>query len=82
MAVEFAHKGLTTNIIQAGITQTPSLMMIPGGEAMLASAALRNPQGRLTQPEDVANVIYLLAQDEADWINGARIVVDGGEHLI
>ncbi|MEP6682665.1 MAG: SDR family oxidoreductase [Parafilimonas sp.] len=34
----------------------------------------------MTKPEDVANVIYLLCTDEAAWINGALIHVDGGEH--
>ncbi len=82
MAVELAHTGLTTNIIQAGITETPSLNMIPGSDVMMASAKFRNPMKRLTTPEDIANVIYLLAQDEADWINGSRIIVDGGEHLV
>ncbi len=82
MAVEFAPKGLTTNILQAGITRTPSLDLIPGSREMMASAQLRNPMKRLTTPEDVANVVYLLAQDEANWINGSRIIVDGGEHLV
>jgi enoyl-[acyl-carrier protein] reductase III len=36
--------------------------------------------GRMTKPEDVANVIYLLCTDEAFWINGSVIHVDGGEH--
>ncbi len=82
MAIELADTGLTSNIIQAGITQTPSQSIIPGSDIMTASAKIRNPKGRLTSPEDVANVVYLLALDEAGWINGARIVVDGGEHLI
>ena len=48
---------------------------------MKAGARMRNPLGRLTTPEDVANVIYLLCLDEARWINGALIRVDGGEHV-
>jgi len=36
--------------------------------------------GRMTQPEDVAKVISLLCSDDAFWINGALIHVDGGEH--
>jgi enoyl-[acyl-carrier protein] reductase III len=80
MAVEFAPVGLKTNLIQAGITDTSSLKMIPGSEKLLEIASTRNPMGRMTQPEDVAKVIYLLCTDEAFWINGSVIHVDGGEH--
>ena len=80
MAVEFAQYGLKTNLIQAGITETSSLKKIPGSEKLMEIAATRNPMGRRTQPEDVANAIYLLCTDEAFWINGAVIHVDGGEH--
>jgi enoyl-[acyl-carrier protein] reductase III len=80
MAVEFAQYGLKTNLIQAGITDTSSLKKIPGSEKLMEIAATRNPMGRSTRPEDVANAIYLLCTDEAFWINGAVIHVDGGEH--
>ncbi len=81
MAVEFAPHGLRVNLVHAGVTDTPSLNMIPGSDLMKASAKFRNPYGRLTQPEDVANAIYLLCLPEADWINGSRLMVDGGENL-
>jgi enoyl-[acyl-carrier protein] reductase III len=80
MAVEFSQYGLKTNLIQAGITDTSSLKKIPGSEKLLEVAASRNPMGRMTRPEDVGNAIYLLCTDEAFWINGAVIHVDGGEH--
>jgi enoyl-[acyl-carrier protein] reductase III len=80
MAVEFAPFGLKTNLIQAGITETSSLKMIPGSEKLLEIGHNRNPMGRMTQPEDVAKVISLLCTDEAFWINGSLIHVDGGEH--
>jgi enoyl-[acyl-carrier protein] reductase III len=80
MAVEFAPFGLKTNVIQAGITETSSLKMIPGSEKLLEIAGTRNPMGRMTQPDDVAKVIWLLCTDEAFWINGSIIHVDGGEH--
>ena len=80
MAVEFGRYGLRTNLIQAGVTATPSLKRIPGSEKLLEMTIKRNPMGRMTMPEDVANVIYLLCRDEAFWINGSVIHVDGGEH--
>ncbi|MBS0013350.1 MAG: SDR family oxidoreductase [Desulfobacterales bacterium] len=81
MAVEFAPSGIRSNIIQAGITDTPALRAIPGSDRIRAQAVLRNPFGRLTTPEDVADVIYLLCTDEAAWINGALICADGGERI-
>ncbi|MGM0453808.1 MAG: SDR family oxidoreductase [Thermodesulfobacteriota bacterium] len=81
MAVEFAPFGLRSNVIQAGITETPALQAIPGSERIRAQAGLRNPFGRLTTPADVADVIFLLCLDEAAWINGALICADGGERI-
>lgn len=81
MAVELAPYGVRSNIIQAGVTDTPALRAIPGHLHLAAQARLRNPFRRLTTPRDVANVIFLLSTDEAAWINGAIIRVDGGEHV-
>lgn len=81
MAAELAPLGIRANIVQAGITDTPALRMIPGYEKLIEQAQLRNPFGRLTRPEDVAQVIYLLCLDESAWINGAIIPVDGGESI-
>ncbi len=81
MAVEMAQYGVNVNCIQAGTTDTPSLRMIPGNDRLRQYALERNPKGRLTRPGDVADAVYLLCRDEADWINGITLVVDGGEHL-
>ncbi len=81
IATEFGPHGVRCNIIQAGVTETPALAAIPGSNILKAQARLRNPMGRLTLPRDVANVIYLLSLDEAAWINGDVIRVDGGEHI-
>ena len=81
MALEFADHGIKVNCIQAGVTDTASLRMIPGSDEIIKHSLLRNPNKRLTTPEDVANVVYLLSKDEARWINGCVIPVDGGEHI-
>ena len=81
LALEYAPYGIRSNIVQAGITDTASLRKIPGNAYLKAGAIFRNPFGRLTQTEDVANAIYLLCRDEASWINGAIIPVDGGERI-
>lgn len=81
IALEFAPYGIRANCLQAGVTDTASLRMIPGSDKIKAYSLRRNPFKRLTQPEDVANAVYLLSKDEASWINGCVIPVDGGEHI-
>jgi enoyl-[acyl-carrier protein] reductase III len=81
IALEFAPFGIRSNCIQAGVTDTRSLRMIPGSEKIVDYAKQRNPFQRLTTPEDVAGVVYLLCKDEAAWINGTVIPVNGGEHI-
>ncbi|UCE93722.1 MAG: SDR family oxidoreductase [Flavobacteriaceae bacterium] len=81
IALEFAPNGVRANCIQAGVTNTKSLRMIPDSDKIMKHAVNRNPFGRLTLERDVANVVYLLCRDEAAWINGCIIPVDGGEHL-
>ena len=81
MALEFAPMGIRANCIQAGVTDTKSLRLIPNHKSLLENALRRNPNNRLTTPADVANVAYLLTLPEASWITGTVIKVDGGESL-
>jgi NAD(P)-dependent dehydrogenase (short-subunit alcohol dehydrogenase family) len=82
LAVELAPTGITVNAIRAGVTDTPALRKIPGGEWMAQQAAGRNPSGRLTTTPDVANVVAMLSGPDAQWITGTVIGVDGGENLV
>jgi NAD(P)-dependent dehydrogenase (short-subunit alcohol dehydrogenase family) len=81
MAVEYGPHGLRCNVLQPGVTDTPALRLIPGCTAMLARALQRNPLGRLTTPSDVAAVVSLMCSDEARFINGVVLRVDGGEAI-
>ena len=81
IALEFARFGVRANCIQAGVTDTRSLRMIPGSDKIKEQAVQRNPFSRLTKTEDVANAVYLLCKKEAGWINGCILPVDGGEHI-
>ncbi|MEM6640686.1 MAG: SDR family oxidoreductase [Pseudomonadota bacterium] len=81
IALEFGPHGIRSNIIQAGVTPTPALALIPGSQKMKAVASLRNPLGRTTTPEDVAAFIALMCTDEAAWVNGSLLRVDGGERI-
>jgi NAD(P)-dependent dehydrogenase (short-subunit alcohol dehydrogenase family) len=81
IAVEYAPYGIRSNIIQAGVTDTPAQRMIPGATQMQAYAKARNPFQRLTTPSAVADFIALMCTDEAQWVNGTIIRVDGGERI-
>jgi len=82
LAMELGPYGVTANSILAGVTDTPALKKIPGAASMLAIARSKNPQGRATTPEDVARAIVLLSQEEALFISGNVIGVDGGEDKV
>ena len=79
LALELASAGVTVNIIRAGVTDTPALRRIPGWEQLVEAAIARNPNARLTQPEDVADALTVLATPQTQWISGSVIAVDGGE---
>jgi enoyl-[acyl-carrier protein] reductase I len=81
IALEYAARGVRANVIQAGVADTPALRRIPSHDAIVENALRRNPFRRLTRPEDVAKVVGFLASDDAAWINGTVLRVDGGEHI-
>ena len=82
LTMELGPLGITSNAIMAGVTDTPALRKIPGNVKMVEAARLKNPTGRLTTPEDVAKAIVLLSSDEASWISGNVLGVDGGEDIV
>jgi enoyl-[acyl-carrier protein] reductase I len=82
MAVELAMQRITVNLINAGITDTHALSVFPNYKDLIEKNRLRNPSGRLTSPEDIAKIVFLLCQDESEWITGEILRVDGGEQLV
>jgi enoyl-[acyl-carrier protein] reductase III len=82
LAYELMPYGITANAIQAGITMTAASSKIPGIEKLAEFARLRNPGGRLTTPEDVAQAIAALMSDKTNWLTGNVIRVDGGEDIV
>lgn len=82
LSLELAPLGVTANAIMAGVTDTPALRKIPGSAEMITIAQRKNPSGRLTTPQDVAEAIGLLSQPKAQWITGNVICVDGGEFIV
>ena len=82
MALDFAPDGVRVNAVCPGATLTgmmeSALKDEPDQEAALQKIASRIPLQRLARPEDIANAIYFLASDQAAYITGSHIVVDGG----
>lgn len=79
LALELAHAGITVNGIRAGVADTQALRAIRDHELLVAAASERNPSGRLTTPEDVADALVALASPLTHWMTGNVIGVDGGE---
>jgi enoyl-[acyl-carrier protein] reductase III len=79
LALELAPAGITVNAIRAGVTDTPALRRIPGWKQLVDAAQARNPNGRMTQPQDVADALTVLATPQTHWMTGNVLGVDGGE---
>ena len=75
-ARELGPKGITVNAVAPGFIATEMLKQMP--ERILKSMVERTPVRRMGQPRDVANAYLFLASDEASFINGAVLSVDGG----
>ena len=78
-ARELGRRGIRAIAVCPGFVATPILRQMP--ENVLAEMAKKVPCGRLGLPEEIANVFAFLASDEASYINGAVISVDGGMTL-
>lgn len=82
LALEYAGQGVTVNAISPGYTETPAVAAYfasqPDPERFRAEVEAKQPPGRLCRPEEVAAVAALLASDEARFILGENIVIDGG----
>lgn len=78
LAVELGPKGILVNTISAGAVDTEALKKFPNRQQILDTALARTPMGRLTTPEDVADVALFLCSQLANMIHGQTVVVDGG----
>ena len=80
LALEVARKGVTVNTISPGYIGTKMVMAIP--KDVLDSKILPQiPTGRLGKPEEIAGLIIYLCSDEAAFVTGANIAINGGQHM-
>jgi acetoacetyl-CoA reductase len=80
LALEVARKGVTVNTISPGYIGTKMVMDIP--KDVLDSRILPQiPLNRLGKPEEIAGLIIYLCSDEAAFVTGANIAINGGQHM-
>ena len=80
LALEVARKGVTVNTISPGYIGTKMVMAIPQ-EVLDSKIVPQIPMGRLGKPEEVAGLVAYLASDEAAFLTGANIAINGGQHM-
>ncbi|QAU33815.1 acetoacetyl-CoA reductase [Janthinobacterium sp. 17J80-10] len=80
LALEVARKGVTVNTISPGYIGTKMVMAIPQ-EVLDGKIIPQIPMGRLGKPEEVAGLVAYLASEEAAFVTGANIAINGGQHM-
>jgi acetoacetyl-CoA reductase len=80
LALEVARKGVTVNTISPGYIGTKMVMAIPQ-DVLDTKIIPQIPMARLGKPEEVAGLVAYLASDEAAFLTGANIAINGGQHM-
>ncbi|MES2536491.1 MAG: acetoacetyl-CoA reductase [Pseudomonadota bacterium] len=80
LALEVARKGVTVNTISPGYIGTKMVMAIPQ-EVLDSKIIPQIPMARLGKPEEVAGLVAYLSSDEAAFVTGANIAINGGQHM-
>ena len=79
LALENASKGITVNAIAPGYVDTDMVRAVP--EEVLKKIIATIPVGRLGKPEDIANSVMFLINDNASFITGSTLSINGGQHM-
>jgi acetoacetyl-CoA reductase len=80
LALEVARKGVTVNTISPGYLATKMVTAIP--QEILDTKILPHiPMGRLGRPEEVAGLVLYLCSDDAGFVTGSNIAINGGQHM-
>jgi len=80
LAQEVASRGITVNVVAPGFIETPMTEAL--NEHQKADLSGKIPLGRLGQPSDIAAAVVYLAAEEAGWVTGATLHVNGGMAMI
>jgi NAD(P)-dependent dehydrogenase (short-subunit alcohol dehydrogenase family) len=79
VALEFGASGIRVNAVAPGPIQTPMLDRFTGGEDVKAYLATLNAQKRIGQPDEIARAVLYLASEDASFVTGHILNVDGGK---
>ncbi|TVT33380.1 acetoacetyl-CoA reductase [Marinobacter vinifirmus] len=79
IALEGARKGVTANSVSPGYIDTPMVRQVP--ENVLNNIVAGIPVGRLGQPEDIARAVAFLTADDAGFVTGTNMSVNGGQYM-
>lgn len=79
LALEGAAKGITVNAVAPGYTATDMVSAVPPD--ILGKIIEKIPVGRLGQPDEIARAVRFLVSDEAGFITGATLSINGGQHM-
>lgn len=78
LAVELGPKGINVNTISAGVVDTDALKHFPNRDQIIGVSLDKTPMGRLTTPEDVADMALFLSSGLSTMVQGQVLIVDGG----
>jgi NAD(P)-dependent dehydrogenase (short-subunit alcohol dehydrogenase family) len=80
-AMDFARHGIRVNGVAPGVVDTPIAELVVHNEELAPQYLKTIPLGRFGQPEDIARVVLFLASDDASYVTGQTVVIDGGQTL-
>ena len=80
LALEVARKGVTVNTISPGYIGTKMVLAVPQ-DVLESKIVPQIPMGRLGKPEEVAALVGYLVSDEAAFVTGSNIAINGGQHM-
>jgi NAD(P)-dependent dehydrogenase (short-subunit alcohol dehydrogenase family) len=80
-AIDFARHGIRVNGVAPGVVDTPIAELVVHNPELAPQYLKTIPLGRFGQPEDIADVVLFLASEDASYVTGQIVVVDGGQTL-
>ena len=80
-ALDLASDGVTINAIVPGLIDTGAPQAVTTEEELQAGIQM-TPAGRMGEPEEIANTVVFLGSEEASYITGSKVVVDGGYTMV